>query len=199
MRSGATGLLRDRRLWVFALANGVSMVPYSLWTNWTTLHLVDVNHLSFVRAAWFAWLPPLLGALGGLAGGSLSFRWMTAGVDAFPARLRVCGLAAAGCLATAAIPWAPSAAIAVAGISLSFFAVAAFSVNMYSLPLDVFAADRAAFAVSLLVSAYGAMQAVSSPALGAIVDRYGYTPICLGASVMPLAAVAILKWSGSRA
>ena len=196
--SGATGLLRDRRLWVFALANGVSMVPYSLWTNWTTLHLVDVNHLSFVRAAWFAWLPPLLGALGGLAGGSLSFRWMNAGVGAIAARTRVCGLAAALCLATAAIPWAPSAAFAVAGISLSFFSVAAFSVNMYSLPLDVFSAGQAAFAVSLLVSAYGAMQAVASPVFGAVIDRWGYTPVCVAASAMPLAAFAILKWTDSR-
>jgi ACS family hexuronate transporter-like MFS transporter len=198
-RSGSMGILQDRRLWGFALANALSMVPYSLWTNWTTLHLVDVNHLSFVRAAWFAWLPPLFGALGGVAGGALSFRWMNSGMEAVAARVRVCTLAAIGCLVTAAIPWAPGAAAAAAGISLSFFSVAAFSVNMYSLPLDVFAADRAAFAVSLLVSAYGAMQAVSSPAFGAIVDRYGYTPICIGASVMPLAAVVILKWSGSRA
>ena len=89
-------------------------------------------------------------------------------------------------------------AVAAMGISLSFFSVAAFSVNMYSMPLDVFAPDRAAFAVSLLVSAYGAMQAVASPALGAIVDRYGYSPICVGASVTPLAAVAILRWTDSR-
>ncbi len=32
-------LLRDPRLWGFALANALSMIPYSLWTNWTTLHL----------------------------------------------------------------------------------------------------------------------------------------------------------------
>jgi MFS family permease len=52
--------------------------------------------------------------------------------------------------------------------------------------------------VSLLVSAYGAMQAVVSPVFGAVVDRYGYTPVCVGAAVAPLAAVAILKWTGSR-
>lgn len=196
--SAPRGLLQDRKLAGFALANALSMIPYSLWTNWTTLHLVDVEHLSFVRAAWFAWLPPLFGALGGVAGGALSFRWMNAGLAALTARRRVCLLAAAGCLVTAAIPWAPSAALAAIGISLSFFSVAAFSVNMYSMPLDVFAPDRAAFAVSLLVSAYGAMQAVASPALGAIVDRYGYSPICVGASVTPLAAVAILRWTDSR-
>ena len=188
----------DRRLWSFALANALSMIPYSLWTNWTTLHLVDVNRLSFVRAAWFAWLPPLFGALGGVTGGWLSFRAMNAGVDAIAARTRVCLLAAIACLVTALIPWAPSAALAAAGISLSFFAVAAFSVNMYSMPLDVFAADRAAFAVSLLVSAYGAMQAVTSPIVGAVIDRWGYTPVSVAASVGPLAAVVILKRAESR-
>jgi ACS family hexuronate transporter-like MFS transporter len=193
-----TNMLRDPRLWVFALANALSMVPYSLWTNWTTLHLVDVNRLSFVRAAWFAWLPPLFGALGGVAGGSLSFRWMNAGMGALSARTRVCLLAAIACLVTAVIPWAPTAALTVVGISLSFFSVAAFSVNMYSMPLDVFPADRAAFAVSLLVSAYGAMQAITSPVLGAVVDRYGYTPVCVTASIMPLAAVALLKWTELR-
>jgi ACS family hexuronate transporter-like MFS transporter len=193
-----TNLLRDPRLFVFALANALSMVPYSLWTNWTTLHLVDVNRLSFVRAAWFAWLPPLFGALGGVAGGSLSLRWMNAGVGALSARTRVCSLAAIACLVTAIIPWSPTAALAVVGISLSFFSVAAFSVNMYSMPLDVFPANRAAFAVSLLVSAYGAMQAITSPLLGAVVDRYGYTPVCVTASIMPLAAVAILKWTELR-
>jgi MFS transporter, ACS family, hexuronate transporter len=191
-------VLRDRRLWGFALANALSMVPYSLWTNWTTLHLVDVNQLSFVRAAWFAWLPPLCGALGGIAGGSLSFRWMNSGMAALTARTRVCVLAATACLITAVIPWAPTTALAVLGISVSFFSVAAFSVNMYSMPLDVFPADRAAFAVSLLVSAYGAMQAVASPVIGSVVDHYGYAPVCIAAAVMPLAAVAVLKWTDSR-
>src|SRR5260370_38936229 len=117
----APSVLRDRRLGGLALGKALSMVPYSLWANWTTLHLVDVNQLSFVRAAWFAWLPPLLGALGGLVGGSLSFRWMNAGAGAVAARTRVCGLSAALCLVTAAIPWAPNAAVAVAGISLACF------------------------------------------------------------------------------
>ena len=188
----------DRRLLAFAAANALGMIPYSLWTNWTTLHLVDVNRLSFVRAAWLAWLPPALGALGGLAGGALSFRSINAGLDAMAARTRVCQLAAIGCLITAAVPFAPTPALAAAGISLSFFSVAAFSVNMYSMPLDVFAADRAAFAVSLLVSAYGAMQAIGSPVAGAVIDRWGYTPVCVAASVAPLAAVAILKRTESR-
>jgi MFS family permease len=66
-------------------------------------------------------------------------------------------------------------------------------VNLYTMPLDVYEGARAAFAISLLVSAYGAMQAAVSPALGAIIDRYGYTPVCAIASVTSLAAYAVLR------
>jgi hypothetical protein len=48
------------------------------------------------------------------------------------------------------------------------------------------------------VDAIAWMQSINSPIFGAVVDHYGYTPICVRASVMPLAAVAILKWMDSR-
>ena len=98
-------------------------------------------------------------------------------------------------LATALIPLLPNAAWASGGISLSILAVAAFSVNMYTLPLDTFGGPRAAFAVSMLVSSYGAVQAVISPIFGVVIDRFGYAPLCIAASVTPLAAYGVLKWT----
>lgn len=189
------GILRDRRLWGFVGANALSMVGYSLWTNWTTLYLVEVHRLTLVAAAWIAWIPPLCAMLGGFGGGWLSLRFMNRGMEAIPARTRVCFLSALAALATALVPLLPSAAWAAAGISLSIFAVAAFSVNMYSMPLDTFGGPRAAFAVSILVSAYGGIQALVSPAFGALIDHFGYAPVCLIASVTPLAAFGVLKWS----
>src|ERR1017187_3828361 len=53
-------MLRDRRLWGFVAANGLSMVGYSLWSNWTTQYLVDAHHLTVAQAAWYAWVPPLV-------------------------------------------------------------------------------------------------------------------------------------------
>ena len=190
-------MLRDRRLWAFVAANALSMVGYSLWTNWTTLYLVGVHGLTLVEAAWYAWIPPVFAALGGAAGGWLSLRFMNRGVAALPARFRVCAAAAALSLFTAAIPLAPTAAWASAGISLSIFAVAAFSVNMYSAPLDAFGGARAAFAVSILVASYGAAQAVISPAFGKVIDLYGYAPLAVAAALTPLAACTVL-W-GARA
>jgi ACS family hexuronate transporter-like MFS transporter len=134
---------------------------------------------------------------GGFLGGWLSLRLMDRGMAAPAARFRVCLAAAVLSLATAAIPRAPTPAWATAGISLSIFAVAAFSVNTYTLPLDVFGGARAAFAVSMLVASYGAIQLVISPWFGAIIDRHGYAPVTAMAAFTPLAACAVL-W-GTRA
>jgi ACS family hexuronate transporter-like MFS transporter len=185
-------MVRDRRLWAFVIANGLSMVVYSLWTNWTTLYLVEVHHLTIVEAAWYTWIPPLFAAIGGMAGGWLSLRWMNFGVPALTARFRVCCTAAVLALVTAAIPFAPTAAWACAGISLSIFAVAAFSVNMYTMPLDAFGGARAAFAVSILVASYGAVQFLISPAFGRLIDLHGYGPVTAFSALTPLAACAVL-------
>jgi len=188
-------MLRDRRLWSFMAANGLSMVGYSLWSNWTTQFLVDAHHLSVAQAAWYAWVPQLVAMLGGFAGGWLSLRLMDRGVAAPSARFRVCCAAALLSLATFAILQAPSAAWATAGISLSIFAVTAFSVNTYTLPLDVFGGARAAFAVSMLVASYGAIQLVISPLFGHIIDGHGYSPIMAIAAVTPMAGCAALWFS----
>ena len=101
-------------------------------------------------------------------------------------------MSAAQRLLAAAIPFAPTAGWAAAGISTSIFAVAAFSVNMYTLPLDVFGGPQAAVAVSMLVASYGGVQAVISPLFGRVIDVAGYTPLALAAALAPLAACAAL-------
>ena len=195
--AGASSLMRDRRLWIFVAANALSMVGYSLWTNWTTLYFVDVHHLTLVQAAWYAWIPPVTATLGGFAGGWLSLLFIRRGATPARGRLRVCALASVVALVAAAVPAAPTAAWAAAGISLSIAALSAFSVNMYTLPLDVFSAPQAAFAVACLTASYGAVQAVVSPAFGRLIDLYGYPPVAALAAVTPLAAAALL-W-GTRA
>jgi ACS family hexuronate transporter-like MFS transporter len=186
-------LLRSPRMWIFAAANALAMVVYSLWTNWTTLYLVEVNRLTLVQAAWYAWIPPLFAAFGGFAGGWLSHRWMNRGAAALSSRARVCLAAAVLALATAAVPLAPSAALAVAAISCSIFAVAAFSVNLYSMPLDAFEGRGAGFAVAILVSSYGLAQALVSPAIGAAIDAWGYAPVCWATALFPLAGYGVLR------
>jgi len=185
-------LLRDPRLWSFVLANALTMVGYSLWTNWTMLYLVDVHRLTLRQAAGYAWIPPVFALVGGFAGGWLSLRLIQGGLAPSAARFRVCLSAATLSLFTAAIPAAQTAGWTTAGIALSFFAVSAQSANVYSLPLDQFGAARAAFGVAALVASYGAMQAIVSPLFGWIQQNHGYAPLTWIAAVTPAAACGVL-------
>ena len=182
---------RDRRIWILTAANALAMTPYSLWANFTTLYFVEARHLTMAQAMRYTWIPPAFAAAGGFAGGWLSLFAMRRGAPAVAARFRVCLAASVVSLAAAAIPAAPSVGWAAAGISISFLAAAAFSVNLYSLPIDIFGGAHAAFAISMLTASAGA-SALVSPYFGRLIDLHGYTPVTAIAAVTPLAACALL-------
>ncbi len=192
-RTSAGRMLGDRQLWAFITANMLSMTVYTLWSNWVTVYLVNEHSLRLEATAAYAAIPPLFFNLGGLAGGSLSLAWMRRGMQAVPARMRACLLSAVALLATALTPLMPTPALATALICFSAFWSSALSVNLYTLPLDVFGSARAAFAVSMLTAAYGAMQALFSPLAGRLIDAHGFAPVCAGVSLLPLAAWGILR------
>ncbi len=195
----ATMPARDWRLWALAAANILMMTVYSLWMNWTTVFLVSTHGLTLAEAnRQFAWVPPVFASLGGLFGGWLSMRWAKAGSGLYAARLRVCVVSAVLLTSTALVPLAPGAGLATALISVSFFMAVAMSANIYAMPLDLFGAGRAAFAVSVLTASYGLMQTVASPLFGRMIDRYGFGPVCGVAGVLPLASLVLLVAVGRR-
>ncbi len=65
--------------------------------------------------------------------------------------------------------------------------------NIYSLPLDLYGARRAAFAVSGLTSVYGLLQGAFSSLAGRVIDAHGFTPVCLGVALCPLGAWLVLR------
>jgi ACS family hexuronate transporter-like MFS transporter len=192
-RSQAVAPFRDRRLWLFAGANFLNGIPYSIWSNWTTKYLVTGFGLDTAAANTFAWIPPVFAMLGGFTGGWASMRLVQRGAAPAEARYRVCVGCAFVALASIALPFAGSPLLAAAGISLAMAAIAALSVNLYALPLDTFDPGRAAFAISMLVASYGGVQAVISGPVGWVREHHGYTPITTLAAVMPLLACAVLR------
>jgi ACS family hexuronate transporter-like MFS transporter len=98
-----------------------------------------------------------------------------------------------GCLATLAVPFSGTPLIATLAISVSYFWAVAGSVNIYTLPVDLWGGERAGTAISALVFAYGLMQTVISPVIGAIVDRHAYAPACWMVALPPLGAWILLR------
>jgi hypothetical protein len=66
-------------------------------------------------------------------------------------------------------------------------------VNYYSIPLDLFGAGRAAFAVSFLTGVFGLMQVFLSPQIGRWSDTAGWQPVCLTVAALPLLSALLLK------
>lgn len=186
-------LLKEPAMWALVAANFISMVVYTLWTNWTTVYLVREHGLTIVEAAKFAWLPPLSSTLGGFLGGLLCARVLRRGMDVVDARLWVCRLSAFAMLLTALIPFTPTPLLAILGIATSFFWSGCWSVNLYTLPVDIFGARNAALGVGAITFAFGLMQTIVSPLIGWIVDRSGFQPVCISVCVLPLLAYAVLS------
>ena len=188
-------LLSDSRLLTILIANVLIMVIHSTWMNWTTVYLVREHGLTQTDANWyFAWIPPIFATLGGLFGAWWTLRATARGMTPVQARLRAIYTFAPTLLLTAAVPLMPTPALAAAGISVSFFGVMATLNNLHVIPIDLFGVSRAAFTSALLVTSYAAVQTVLSPAMGMIVDRFGFGALCLAVAPLPCAAAALL-WS----
>ncbi len=194
-RMKTSGMLTDPRLWALMAANALSMTFYSLWTNWAPVYLVRVFHITPKEASHYSWAVPMAGYAGALLGGTLSWRLIRrSGMTPIEARKRVCMIAAFVLLLSAFIPALSTPLLATIGMSLSYFWISAWSTNLYTLPLDIYGADRAAFGVSGLVFAYGLMQAVVSRPLGHTIDRFGFQPVLWSFALLPLLAYLLLWW-----
>ncbi|HYL73017.1 MAG TPA: MFS transporter [Bryobacteraceae bacterium] len=188
------GLLADPKLWALIIANFFAMTIYSLWTNWPPRYLVQTHHMDPQQTARYTWIVPICGYLGAMLGGSMSWRFIRAGMTPIGARKRACLVSSIFLLGTMTIPLLPNPALATAGMSLSFFWICAWSANHYTLPIDIYGASRAAFGVASLIFAYGLMQFVVSGPLGAIIERYGFKPVCLTFSFLPILCYFLVDW-----
>jgi ACS family hexuronate transporter-like MFS transporter len=153
------------------------MGAYSLWSNWTTLYLTHVHHLTLKQSAAYVWIPPLVSNLGGFFGGWLSLRWIKKSVNAVAARRRAVRVSAVGALVTLLLPFAADARWATAIISISFFFALAGSVNIYAIPIDLYGAAHSGLAISALTCAFGVLQTMISPLIGYLSDHKLYTEV----------------------
>lgn len=199
-RSARPGeLLGDSRYWALLAANIMLMSVYSLWANWTTIFFVRQFAVSQADANYrFAWIPPVFATAGGLFGGWLTQRLGGDSQDVTPARMKVILLGCAFVMSTAAAPFMPSPALAGAVICASYFFCLVASVNIYSMPLDLFGAGRAAFAVSGLTGVFGVVQIFISPVIGRVVAEHGFAPVCIAVSICPVGSWLVLRWALSR-
>jgi ACS family hexuronate transporter-like MFS transporter len=167
-------LLRHPALLRIVAANVLWMGGYSLWSNWMTFYLMGVYGVDLRTANNYSWIPPLVSNLGGFFGGWLSLYWIRRNAAAVPARRRAVWVSAIASLIALLLPLAPDIKWGTALISANFFFLLAGSVNIYALPIDLFGAAHAGFAIAALTCAYGILQTFISPLIGYFAEHRLY-------------------------
>jgi ACS family hexuronate transporter-like MFS transporter len=189
----ARAILRKTQTWGFVLANISGMTIFALWTGWIVIYFTRVFGMSAVEANQWAPIPQFVGYTGSVAGGAASWWLIRRGWKPIEARRRVCLVAALAMTVTAVVPLTHSPLEAVAAISLSSFASSLWGVNLYTMPLDAYGSNRAAFAVSLLTAGYGLLQIFISPWIGRQVDALGFGTVCSVLAFAPLVGYGLLE------
>jgi ACS family hexuronate transporter-like MFS transporter len=189
-----TALLSYREFWGILIARVVSDFPFYFFLFWLPQYLIDVRGFDLRAIAMFAWLPWVAADLGALTGGSLSSALVTRGYTINRARKTVIWLGAV-LVALAVIPayYTASSALALALICFGLFAIQVKGSVFFTLPTDLFPADR----VATVWGVFGAVGSLGGSLLGLLagylIQQAGYESVFLMIASLHLISALLLQ------
>ena len=185
-------LLRWRNVWAVILARALADPITWFYHYWTPEFLRRSANFSMTDIGRYAWIPFLTQTIGILLGGTLSDLLFRRGMQLTRARLTVMlvGMIMMTAGLLAAFPF-PTVAV-FSGISLATFGFGLWAPNMMSLCGEVFPRNVIGSVTGLSGMGAGLGGVVVTLATGWMVDQFGYKPVFITASVIPLLAFAVL-------
>ncbi len=189
-----TELLRYREFWGILVARVVSDFPFYFFLFWLPQYLIDVRGFDLRGIALFAWLPWVAADLGALVGGSLSSSMVTRGHSINRARKTVIWIGAV-LVAVAVVPayYTQSSALALGLICFGLFAIQIKGAVFFTLPTDLFPADR----VATVWGVFGAVGSLGGSVLGLLagvmIQGAGYESVFLLIASLHLISAALLQ------
>ena len=192
-----SSLLKDRNVLALVLARLVSDPVWYFYLFWTPEYLKRERGFSLTDIGLYAWIPFVAGALGGMAGGRVSDKLITAGVPNVRARTRVLYISAA--LAPLGI-WtskAHSAPAAILLIAAMAFVAYSWFINTAALIPDLFPDRVVGSVLGLMGTAGSAGGIVFTMLVGFMLTHYSYGAVFALAGSMHVLASFIL-WAVMR-
>jgi ACS family hexuronate transporter-like MFS transporter len=192
----AWSILRSRQLWGLMMTRMLATPVWWFYVFWLPDYLSKGRNFSLQQIGYFAWIPFVTVDLGKILGGSFSDRLLRK-YTATLARKSVMA-AAAMCMMTGLfVVNAPSAAAAIAWVSLATFGFGMWSANILALHADVFSSDVMATAIGWTGTAASLGGAAFTWMIGQVVDLQGYGPVFAAtALVAGLALISLLVLVG---
>jgi ACS family hexuronate transporter-like MFS transporter len=159
---------------------------------WIPSYLYSARHMTMAQIGILAWIPFLMGDVGGVAGGWATGVLLRRGVSVRNARRITMYGSALICVASDAVPYEHGIGMALTMISIAVAADNFLSANMFAAVTDLFPDEQVGRATGLTGIA-GGLSGMLFPLLtGTLVDYVSYKPVFLLVALMPLAGTFAL-------
>jgi ACS family hexuronate transporter-like MFS transporter len=190
---GWKAALRYRETWGFAIAKFLTDPVWWFYLWWLPLYLTDARHLTLKQTGWALPVVYLMADLGSVGGGWTSGYLLGRGWPVSKARKTAMALCACAMPIAATAAFMPTAALAVAFVSIATAAHQGWSANLYTTVSDVFP-KRAVASVVGIGGCAGALGGVlfSSIIPGYVIAAFGYKPVMVALGFFHLTALAVV-------
>jgi ACS family hexuronate transporter-like MFS transporter len=184
-------LLRLPQTWGAIASRGLTDPVWYMITDWFAVYLVSKG-FDLEKTAVGFWVPFLAADLGNFFGGGVSSWLIRRGWSVGRARRALIVGGGFGVLALIPAALMSDIVTLVACFAVATFSYAVMSTMALALPADMFESRAVGSVAGLSGAASGAGTLLSTFLIGVVADRFSFTPILVTASLIPLAAAALV-------
>ena len=188
---GYRALLSMPQTWGIVIGKMLTDPVWFFITDWFAIYLVS-RGFKLEDSLLAFWVPFLAADLGNFAGGGVSSALISRGWRVNAARRLVIVAGALGMLFLVPAIYTTSLRALAGYFALATFSYAALSTMILNLPADIYPAGSVGSVAGLGGSAAGIGTIAATYLTGYVADRYSFEPLLIGASLIPLAAMAAL-------
>ncbi|HTM51755.1 MAG TPA: MFS transporter [Bryobacteraceae bacterium] len=184
-------LLKFPQTWGTIASRALTDPIWFFITDWFAIYLV-AKGFKLEDSLIAFWIPFIGSDLGNFAGGGVSSWLVGRGWPVGRARKAVVIPGAIGMASLMAALWASNLYVIAGLFGLSTFSYAAFSTMANTFPADLFPSESVATVSGMSGTGAGIGTILSTFLIGYISDRYSFAPVLIGASLVPLLAMALV-------
>ena len=185
-------LLGRRQTWGVILMRAFAGPISQFYWYWLPLYLVKGRGMSMTAMAALSSFAFLLGGCGNMTGGLWSGWLIGHGLSVNAARKLVFTVGATLAACSALVPIVPNVEVAIVMVGLAIFGLNFTSCNLIAVITDVFPESTLARVTGLTGIGEGVMNMILTLTTGIVVDHFSFTPVFIGAGLMPLLSTLML-------
>lgn len=192
-------LFAQRPVWAVMMCRFFIGPVIQFYWYWIPNYLFHERHVTMAGIGYVAWIPFVLGDLGGVAGGWSAGVLQRRGLPIYSVRRITMYLSALLCIASLFVPLAKGLLLAYVLIGVAMMADNFLSANMFGAITDLFPEEEVGRVTGFTGLAAGLSGMLFPLLTGYLVDHVSYTPVFGLIGIMPLLGAASLFLLGSPA